>query len=45
MEIFVLKTLVIGELSLFLGMKKDAFMHREGLRVNSSDVTEWVRIT
>ena len=37
MEIFVLKSLVIGKLSLFSGMWNDALLHREGLK--SEDVT------
>ena len=32
MEIFVLKPLVIGKLSLFSGMWNDALMHRKGLK-------------
>ena len=32
MEIFILKPLVIGKLSLFSGMENDALMHREGLK-------------
>ena len=32
MEIFILKHLNVGELSLFSGMKNDALMHREGLK-------------
>ena len=32
MEIFILKPLVIGKLSLFSGMWNDAFVHREGLK-------------
>ena len=30
MENFILKPLVVGKLSLFLGMYKDALMHFEG---------------
>ena len=32
MEIFILKPLVVGKLSVFSGMKYDALMHREGLK-------------
>ena len=32
MEIFILKPLVVGKLNMFLGMKNDALMHREGLK-------------
>ena len=32
MEIFILKPLVVGKLSLFSGMENDALMHREGLK-------------
>ena len=32
MEISILKPLVVGKLSLFLGMYNDALMHREGLK-------------
>ena len=32
MEIFILKPLVLGKLSLFSGMWNDASMHREGLK-------------
>ena len=32
MEIFVLKPLVVGKLSLFSGMYNDALVHREGLK-------------
>ena len=32
MEIFVLKPLAIGKLSLFSGMWNNALMHREGLK-------------
>ena len=32
MEIFIQKPLVVGKLSLFLGMWNDALMHREGLK-------------
>ena len=32
MEIFILKRLVVGKLSLFLGMYNDASMYREGLK-------------
>ena len=32
MEIFNLKTPVVGKLSLFSGMQNDALMHREGLK-------------
>ena len=32
MEIFILKPLVVGKLSLFSGMQNDALMHREGLK-------------
>ena len=31
MEIFILKPLVIGKLSLFSGIQNDASIHREGL--------------
>ena len=33
MEIFIPKPLVVGKLSLFLGMENDALMHREGWKV------------
>ena len=29
MEIFILKSLVVGKLNMFLGMKNDALMQRE----------------
>ena len=32
MEIFVLKTLVVGKLNLFSGMSNDALNHREALK-------------
>ena len=32
MIIFVLRPLVVGQLSLFSGMENDALMHREGLK-------------
>ena len=32
MEIFVLKPLTVGKLSLFTGMLNDALMHREDLK-------------
>ena len=32
MEIFGLKPLVVGKLSLFSGMQNDALMQREGLK-------------
>ena len=32
MDIFILKALVVGKLSLFSGMKNDALMHREDLK-------------
>ena len=32
MAIFILKPLVLGNLSLFSGMWNDALMHREGLK-------------
>ena len=32
MEIFILKHLVVGKLSLFSGMLNDALMHREDLK-------------
>ena len=32
MEIFVLRTFVVGKLSLILGMVNDALMHREDLK-------------
>ena len=32
MEIFALKPLVLGKLSLFSGMLNDALLHREGLK-------------
>ena len=32
MEMFILKPLVVGELSLFSGKKYDALMYREGLK-------------
>ena len=32
MEIFILKPLVVGRLSLFSDMWNDALMHREGLK-------------
>ena len=32
MEIFFLKPLVLGKLSVFSEMKNDALMHREGLK-------------
>ena len=32
MEIFILKPLVVGKLSLFSGMQIDALMYREGLK-------------
>ena len=32
MEIFFLKPLVVGKISLFSGMYNDALMHREGLK-------------
>ena len=32
MEILIVKPLVVGKLSLFLGMKNDALVHREGLK-------------
>ena len=32
MEIFILKPLVVGKISLFSGMSNDALMHREGLK-------------
>ena len=31
MEVFIVKSLVLGKLSLFSGMWDDALMHREGL--------------
>ena len=32
MQIFVLKQLVVGKLSVFSGMWNDALVHREGLK-------------
>ena len=32
MEIFILKHLVVGKLSLFSGIQNDALLHREGLK-------------
>ena len=32
MEIFFLKPLVVGKISMFSGMYNDALMHREGLK-------------
>ena len=36
MAIFLLKPLVVGKISLFLGIQNDALMHREGLKGQSS---------
>ena len=32
MEIFVLKSLVVGKLSIFSGVQNDALMHRRGFK-------------
>ena len=32
MEIFILKPLVVGKLSLFAGMQNNALKHRDGLK-------------